>query len=165
MPSYQELNALFYYEASTGKLLWRYRFDRPVWFNEKYAGKEAGRKGDRGYRDVVINGAFYRSHRVIWAMLHDETPIEIDHVNGIRDDNREENLRASNSSLNHRNYRMSTRNTSGFNGVMRRKEKWEAYVRIDRKRRSLGFFEKKEDAIAARKEANKKFGFDDRHGT
>ena len=55
--------------------------------------------------------------------------------------------------------RVSSRNTSGFNGVSwyPKKNKWRASITFQRKHISLGYFDKKGDAIKARKEAEEKY--------
>lgn len=47
-------------------------------------------------------------------------------------------------------------NTSGCNGVSRSGEKWRAYIILKRKQYYLGTFDRFEDAVAARKEAEKR---------
>lgn len=47
-----------------------------------------------GYRRVRLLGQSWAEHRVIWKMVHGVDPVGvIDHINGIRDDNRIANLR------------------------------------------------------------------------
>lgn len=50
-------------------------------------------------------------------------------------------------------------NTSGTVGVFyeSRRKKWRARIRVNRQDVTLGFFDKKEDAILARKDAEKKY--------
>lgn len=80
-----------------------------------------------------------------------------DHVNRNPLDNRKSNLRAANYTENARNYSKQKNNTSGFSGVSWDKQcsKWVAYIVIDKKRKKLGRFVDKEDAIRARLEAEK----------
>ena len=56
-------------------------------------GKEAGCLHSDGCRIIGFNGKTYKAHRVAWFLHYGENPGEIDHINGIRDDNRIENLR------------------------------------------------------------------------
>ncbi len=46
-------------------------------------------------------------------------------------------------------------NTSGYPGVSREHNKWTAYISFQKQKYILGYFEDKEDAIAARKDAEK----------
>jgi hypothetical protein len=121
----------------------------------------------RGYRQVIIDCQNYLEHRIIWLYVfgawHDG---EIDHLNGARDDNRISNLRAVDKSLNMRNARRPSRNTSGHIGVTwdAWSGKWKAQIAINGKNQSLGRYLLKSDAVAARKRANEANNFTDRHG-
>ena len=42
---------------------------------------------------MKIKGKLYRVHRLVYAYFYGYFPVEIDHINRIRDDNRIENLR------------------------------------------------------------------------
>lgn len=47
-----------------------------------------------GYLIIKIKGKQYKAHRIVFALVHGRFPDgEIDHINGVRDDNRIENLR------------------------------------------------------------------------
>lgn len=52
---------------------------------------------------------------------------------------------------------LSSKNTSGYTGVARAGNKWRAYIGYQKKRINLGSFDNIEDAIAARKDAEKKY--------
>ena len=59
---------------------------------------------ENGYKNVTLFGISYRQHRVIWKMIHREEPPEmIDHINRVKTDNRIENLRVTDYSLNYQN--------------------------------------------------------------
>jgi hypothetical protein len=94
-------------------------------------------------------------------------PDMIDHVNGCRDDNRVENLRAASHSDNMRNSRRPANNTSGFAGVSykRQTNRWVAYILVGKTRKHLGYFSSKEEAHAARVAANIKYKFHPNHGS
>lgn len=96
-------------------------------------------------------------HRII--MNCEDQNIEIDHIHGInsRNDNRKSNLRIATVSQNAMNRKLSTTNTSGCTGVCPKDEKWRAYIYINGKAIELGLFDKKEDAIKIRKEAEEKY--------
>lgn len=67
----------------------------------------------------------------------------IDHINGDGLDNRKENLRVCTHQQNRANSNLYANNSSGFKGVSWYKnyEKWEAYIRIDGKKKRLGYFD------------------------
>lgn len=58
-------------------------------------GDIAGTKDTSGHLQTMVYGRLYLVHRIIWIMLNGDIPdkMEIDHINGVRDDNRIENLR------------------------------------------------------------------------
>lgn len=84
-----------------------------------------------------------------------------DHIHGeySKNDNRKENLRAATISQNAMNAKIRINNTSGVTGVCWNKKtgKYRAYIQKDGKNHNLGFFVNFEDAVNARKEAEKKY--------
>jgi len=87
-------------------------------------------------------------HRLVWAFVNGKWPNDqIDHVNGIKNDNRLINLREANNSQNNMNKGKQSNNTSGFKGVSWHKlrNKWRSDIRVDGKRFNLGNY----DCIAA----------------
>lgn len=109
-----------------------------------------------------------RAHQVAWAYMHGdiEEDFQIDHINGKRDDNRIINLRAIPEADNRRNMARSKRNRSGVTGVswIRTRGKWLARITYDGRIIDVGRFEVFEEAVAARKEAEKRYGFHENHG-
>lgn len=118
-----------------GRLFWRSpRQGRTV-------GKEVGCLNRAGYRVFGMDGAFLQSHRVVFAMMHGRWPEhEVDHINGIKNDNRPENLREATRAQNGMNVGMSPGNTSGYKGVSWDKNlnKWRAEIYVLGKRIHLG---------------------------
>ena len=156
------------YDPDTGLLRWKYRGDMPAAWNARYVGTPAFQsKEPRGYLAGRIHRSAYRTHRVVWAIVHGEWPVGyIDHINGDRSDNRIANLRVVNASENRRNSAMPERNTSGCIGVTWNKQcgKWQAQMKIQKKPIYLGVYENFEEAVAARKAAEKQYGFHSNHG-
>lgn len=76
---------------------------------------------------------------------------EIDHCDGNGLNNQQYNLRVATDSQNHGNERPGTGGTSRFKGVYwdRHRQKWQAAVKVDRKKHYLGRFEDEEDAARA----------------
>lgn len=72
-------------------------------FNNRFGGKVAGAsQGKSGYIGINIGGDRYLAHRLAWLYHHGEDPgdSQIDHINGIRTDNRIANLRMATASQN-----------------------------------------------------------------
>jgi hypothetical protein len=80
-------------------------------------GDTIGAINGTGYRRVGIGGKYYTEHALIYLMHHGYIPSEIDHINGIRNDNRIENLRSVTRSENQYNKGKCRNNTSGHRGV------------------------------------------------
>ena len=85
----------------------------------------------------------------------------VDHKNGVRNDNRETNLRFATFQENAQNMGISSRNTSGVKGISfnKKSNKWIARIMIDGISVFLGYFEDIDDAKNARiQKANQVFG-------
>ena len=166
------MRQLLRYEAGTGKLFWRERNAsiipdlrlRCSW-NGQYAGQEAGHINNKGYRTVDVLATNMRAHRVVWAIVHGVFPKGIiDHINGVRDDNRIANLRDVSTQESAKNRGRQKNNPSGCVGVAPRDGRWRVMIGTNGKRINLGTFSTFEDAVRARKTAEKKFGFHPNHG-
>lgn len=168
------------YDGETGKLYWQPRKpeDFPnttqgperackVW-NTRYASKEAfKRKGKKnGYLYGAILDRVYLAHRIIWLLVFGRWPVELDHINGVRDDNRIVNLRHVDRPENSKNKAINSNNTSGTMGVYldKRRGTWFAMIGVNYKNIRIGSYANKNDAIAARLEAEDKYRFHENHG-
>lgn len=141
-----ELKSLLSYDAFAGLFTWR--VDR----GKIKAGTVAGTLDPNGYIIIYVNGKNYRAHRLAWLYLHGNEPKQfIDHINGIKSDNRICNLREATKSQNGMNTGPKKNNTSGFKGVSLCKQtgKWQSIITLDGKATRLGRFSKKEDAVKA----------------
>lgn len=83
----------------------------------------------------------------------------IDHVDRNPDNNRKNNLRASNKIFNAQNSNISKRNTTGYVGVSKFKgeSKWRAYITVQGKQFSLGNYRTLYEAVKARLAGEKKY--------
>ena len=169
------------YDPKTGALTWRERTPDAFQsgrrtaehtcanWNSQFGGKPAfGVVTKNGYMQGTVFGAKYLAHRIIWLLEYGVWPDgDIDHINGVRTDNRLSNLRDVPRSVNSKNAKRSIANTSGVTGVRwyARKSKWRAEICVDGKSRSLGYYSTIEEAAAARALASHKHGFTERHGS
>lgn len=84
--------------------------------------------------------------------------LEWDHIDRNRLNNKRSNFRLVNDSLSSRNRNKRIDNSSGVTGISRNHQKWKAYISvIPRKQIILGYFNSKEEAILARKQAEEKY--------
>jgi hypothetical protein len=174
------VQAFLEYSPKTGRLFWRHVDEK--WFedgkhsaerkcktwNAQWAGSEAFLCiGSHGYREGCIMQVKELAHRVIWLHQYGAMPQrKIDHINGDRLDNRLSNLRLVTDQENAKNSAIPRTNTSGILGVgwHKQRRKWRAFITVDGRQKSLGLFEIKADAVLARKQAEKRFGFHQNHG-
>ena len=116
-------------------------------------GKSCGSMLKNGYRTISIKSKLYYEHRLVWLYHYNKWPSDrIDHINGIRDDNRIANLRNVTPGENTQNQRAPrSDNTSGYLGVSFSKAagKWVAGIGVGRKRIHLGCFDCPETAHLA----------------
>ena len=164
LPSNERLNELFSYDPETGELRWKINRRGPA-----KAGQLAGVVDkSRGYIKVSIDNIRYKAHRICYKIATgwDVGMFEIDHINGVRADNRLSNLRMVNAITNRKNTKRRVDNSSGYSGVsfVKRSKKWRAQIKANEKRIHLGCFAKLEDAVAARAAAEVKYGFHINHG-
>lgn len=107
-------------------------------------GDIAGTHCGKGYRKIAVTGKIYTAHRLAWLYVYGEFPKQmIDHINGIKDDNRFANLREASGSNNQHNVKLRASNTSGYKGVYWNKQvnKWQARCEINGKCHLLGYFD------------------------
>lgn len=163
LPSKEELEYRFRYEPETGKIFWR----NPPKFQAKLKDKEAFGKTEKwGYKVGILEGMTYKAHRVIWKMMTGEEPIEVDHIDGVRANNKFENLRGVDSQANRRNAARSKNNTSGVTGVSWAKHvnKWTAQITVNYRAINLGIYDSFDEAVAVRKKAELEYKFHPNHG-
>lgn len=173
--SLSELSEVFTCDFVNGDIYWLPRgrdkfnndFSWKMW-NLQYAGKVAGGIDGQGYRQITSGNMKVRCHRAVWTFANGSIPedLYIDHINHIRSDNRIANLRLVTHHQNMKNQAMHRSNTSGANGVGFDKVKglWSASLTHLGNRICLGYFNSQEEAINARKSADKRFSFHGNHG-
>lgn len=109
------------------------------------AGKIVG-----SYRRISVNKKTICMHRAVWLFFYGYQPDKhIDHINGIRDDNRISNLREASNAENAQNLKSSHKDAlSKYLGVswVKKARKWRAQICIDGKNKSLGYFDNEIEA-------------------
>lgn len=101
------------YDPETGRFTWK------KLRNSKRIGEEAKCLDVSGYVQINICGTVCKGHRLAWLCVYGVWPeADIDHINGIRNDNRIANLRCVSGTINTQNKRLgSCRNKTGYLGV------------------------------------------------
>ena len=107
-------------------------------------------------------------HRYIWETAFGPIPegMYIDHINGVRHDNRLENLRLVDRTGNARNAKRRNDSSSGVTGVHFHKQhgKWNSRINHEGKRVELGLYRDWFEAVCARKAAEVRLGYHENHG-
>lgn len=143
----QQLRELLRYEPETGEFRWLVCLS-----NRAPAGSLAGKKAKaEPYLQISIHGKQYRAHRLAWLYMRGEFPKFVDHKNGVKTDNRFENLRPASKRENAWNAGLSRRNRSGAKGVSwsERDRKWIAQISVEGRQTRIGGFDTVEAAALA----------------
>ena len=150
MITQQRLQQLFDYSTDTGL------FTRKTSGCSFKAGEIAGSADSHGYTQLKVDGKIYLAHRLVWLYQTGKLPSKwIDHINGVRSDNRWVNLREVTPAENNWNAKTRADNKTGVSGVMFKKSTGKYVVRISVNgvRLHLGSFDSLEKAVTIRKEA------------
>lgn len=178
IPSQEILLEVFDYSEATGELRWKVREPasfaqtpgRPAeWhanqWNSKYGGYPAG-GFTGGYYRVYFQGKHHMSHRLIWKLMTGEDPVQVDHIDGDRRNNRFSNLRNVTHAINMKNKSLYVNNKTGIPGVEyhERDEVWRAKIGVDGGQVQLGSYATKHEATIARIAGQIMLDYHDNHG-
>lgn len=139
-----------HFEYRDGHLYWIKPTARHV-----KVGQQFGSYCDKGYKAGKLKSKWHREHRLIWLYHYGEWPKEhIDHINGIKDDNRIENLRECTVQQNQFN-KKSWGKTSSHKGVSwgKQNKKWKAQYTHKSKLYHVGYYTTEEEAAEAYRKA------------
>lgn len=151
IPSTEELNLIkeyIGYNSKTGKLIWiKTSGDRVP------KGSEIKRPCGQGYYRVSLKNKDYKASRVAWFLHYGEWPkLFIDHINGIKNDNRIENLKIATVNQNMQNLPSHRKGIPIGVYWNKQMKKWRArtpekYLNWNNKnRKHLGYYNTKEEA-------------------
>ena len=131
MPPADFLRDLFEYDPESG-LVYR----KKTVANRSKFGDTVGSRRPDGYLSVRVGSPYNRNvfiHRLVWKLITGEEPNQIDHINGVRDDNRWVNLRNVDAFANAHN-KVNQGWTVLPNG------RYRASITVDGERSDVGYF-------------------------
>jgi hypothetical protein len=147
------LKSVLSYDPQTGQF---------HWIANKWEGRPAGTVNSDGYIKIVVRLIDFKAHRLAWAFANNEMPpkaMHIDHINGIKTDNRLANLRLCTAKQNCENAKRHKSNTVGLKGVSTCGNRFRAYICHNRKQHHLGVFSTPDEAHQAYCRAAIKLGW------
>lgn len=143
---HNQLLAEVAYDPATGI------FRRKISKGNSKAGSIVGGQDKKGYLKALVLGEYVKMHRLPWFYVYGVWPEQVDHINGIKTDNRIQNLRECSTQENCLNQHGPRKNNrTGARGVHQipKTGKWRAVVSVLGVRTHLGMFSSKEEAQKA----------------
>lgn len=141
-PSVDRLREVLHYAPETGILTWL------ISGHGIFLNSEAGFINPDGYMQIRIDRLTRLAHRLAWALHHGEHPQTlIDHKNGIRTDNRIDNLRLCTTSQNQQNKAPLNGRFKGVTALP--SGRFQAQINVSGVQLYLGTHDAAEDAAAA----------------
>ncbi len=155
LPPLEIVESYLDYNPETGIAYWKRKTHSTS--NRIKIGFQAGSIHKNNYIWIQLLGNRYAAHRLFWLLYYKEDPGHkfIDHIDRNKLNNKITNLRLATRSENALNVSPKLNNNTGIVGVFynNNAKKFQAQIKVNRKQFHLGYFEKIEDAIAARKKA------------
>lgn len=146
------LRSILDYDPETGIWRWKHRQDVAVYINTRDVGRIAGSTNKpNGYIYICVDYDQWLAHRLAFIYMTGKCPRCVDHINGIRADNRWRNLRSATIPQNTWNSKKRRDNTTGHRGVywVPSIKRWRSIIQANRRIYNLGYFKTKEAAIDA----------------
>ena len=149
----ERLREVLRYDPATGV------FTSLAWRGQRlHIGDVAGTVNKKGYRYISIDKRKFLAHRLAWFYVTGVWPQEeIDHKNGMKDENWFENLRPATHLINQQNQRRAhSVNKLGVLGVIFHRGCFRAHIKVDGKTKYVGAFATRELAHEAYVDAKRK---------
>ena len=166
MVTVEQFEELFYRDPDGIRIYWK------VNQGSAQVGDEAGSITGGGYVYIVINRVAHRRANLNWLLYTGKwlkRGYLLDHKDQDKLNDHISNLREVQYGDNNKNYPMLCTNTSGHTGISIRETKtkgtrYVASICADCTPIQIGTFDTFEEAVSARKEAEKQYGFHPNHG-
>lgn len=153
--THEECLKLFSYDKESGKLYWKIKPN-----DRTHVGTECGHIMNCGYKHISYKGKKYLAHRLIWFIQNAVWPEkQLDHINGLKLDNRLENLREVTNRMNANNLKQHRQGHLVGSSFDKRRNKWQSYIKLDKVRKHLGYFQTQLEAHSTYINKCKELGF------
>lgn len=131
------LKECLHYDPETGIFRWKIKCAIQI-----KIGDVAGNVNHQGYFRITIDYKCYLAHRLAWLYVYGELPKNnIDHIDGDKLNNAISNLRNVTQSINCQNRKKAQiNNRTGYLGVSKHRNKYQATININGINTYLGIF-------------------------
>jgi len=123
----ERLKEVVHYDPETGL------FTRKKDVGKYKKGEIVGYTNGRGWLRFKIDYKHYKLHRLAFLYMTGKLPEEVDHINGVKWDNRWCNLREATRSLNAANIKTKGNSKTGYQGVTPSGKEFKAVVTFKKK--------------------------------
>ena len=143
-----ELKEYLSYDPESGAFTW---IKSPCYHIKN--GRIANSRDKKGYIQIMLKGRYFLAHRLAWLFYYGLMPKDcIDHINGVKFDNRICNLREATNAQNVQNVTKPSRaNKTGYLGVSwdNTNKKFKAVISVNGRHKHIGRFTSAEEAYEA----------------
>lgn len=149
----EDVFTVYEFDADNGQFIWKDASRKGV------KGAHAGHTDKAGYTRIRLCGRYFMAHRLVWLLKTGVMPSkQIDHINGIRSDNKPLNLREVAPATNSENQRKAHwHSQTGLLGASPSYKSWKAQIKINGKNFHLGMFDSPMEAHQAYVNAKRQF--------